>query len=38
MAQDGSIIIPAGQVPDYATIETKMTAFVQGVVGQIPKA
>jgi basic membrane protein A len=38
VAQDGSIIIPAGQVPDYATIETKMTAFVQGVVGQIPKA
>jgi simple sugar transport system substrate-binding protein/basic membrane protein A len=38
MAQDGSTIIPAGQVPDYATIETKMTAFVQGVVGQLPKA
>jgi basic membrane protein A len=38
IAQDGSMIIPAGQVPDYATIETQMTAFVQGVVGQIPKA
>jgi simple sugar transport system substrate-binding protein/basic membrane protein A len=38
VAQDGSIIIPAGQVPNYADIETKMTAFVQGVVGQIPKA
>lgn len=38
VAQDGSVIIPAGQVPNYADIETKMTAFVQGVVGQIPKA
>lgn len=38
VAQDGSTIIPAGQVPNYADIETKMTAFVQGVVGQIPKA
>jgi basic membrane protein A and related proteins len=38
MAQDGSVIVPAGQVPDYATIETQMTTFVQGVVGQIPKA
>lgn len=38
IAQDGSMMIPAGQVPDYATIETQMTAFVQGVVGQIPKA
>ena len=38
MAQDGSVIIPAGQVPDYTAIEEKMTLFVQGVVGQIPKA
>ena len=38
IAQDGSVIVPAGQVPDYATIETTMTSFVQGVVGQIPKA
>jgi simple sugar transport system substrate-binding protein/basic membrane protein A len=37
VAQDGSIIIPAGEVPDYATIETKMTVFVKGVVGDIPK-
>jgi basic membrane protein A len=36
-AQDGSVLVPAGQVPDYATIETQMTAFVQGVIGQIPK-
>ena len=38
LAQDGTTIIPAGQVPDYATIEAKMTLFVQGVVGEIPKA
>jgi len=38
LAQDGSTIIPAGQTPDYATIETKMNLFVQGVVGQIPKS
>lgn len=37
IAQDGSTIIPAGQVPDYSTIEAKMNAFVQGVVGEIPK-
>jgi len=37
LAQDGSTLIPAGEVPDYATIETKMSVFVQGVVGQIPK-
>jgi basic membrane protein A and related proteins len=35
-AQDGSELVPAG-VPDYATIESKMTVFVEGVVGEIPK-
>ncbi len=38
LAQDGSTLIPAGQVPDYATIETTMTKFVKGVVGEIPKS
>ncbi len=37
IAQDGSTVIPAGQVPDYSTIEAKMSVFVQGVVGEIPK-
>jgi simple sugar transport system substrate-binding protein/basic membrane protein A len=37
VAQDGSMIFRAGEVPDYATIESKMTVFVQGVVGSIPK-
>lgn len=37
LAQNGSTIIPAGQVPNYATIEAKMTSFVQGVVGDLPK-
>ena len=36
-AQDGSALIAAGTVPDYATIESKMTVFVKGVVGEIPK-
>ena len=35
-AQDGSELFPAG-VPDYATVESKNTVFVKGVVGQIPK-
>lgn len=38
IAQDGSTIIPAGTIPDYATIESKMTVFVRGVVGEIPKS
>jgi simple sugar transport system substrate-binding protein/basic membrane protein A len=38
MGQDGKVIIPAGTVPDYATIETQMTGFVQGVVGDLPKS
>jgi simple sugar transport system substrate-binding protein/basic membrane protein A len=36
-AQDGTMIFAAGEVPDYATIESKLTVFVQGVVGDIPK-
>lgn len=36
MGQDGKELFPAG-VPDYLTTETKNTAFVKGVVGQIPK-
>ncbi len=36
MAQDGSEMFPAG-VPDYATVESKNTVFVKGVVGEIPK-
>jgi simple sugar transport system substrate-binding protein/basic membrane protein A len=38
IAQDGSTLIPAGTVPDYATIESTMVVFVQGVVGDIPKS
>jgi basic membrane protein A and related proteins len=38
VAQDGSTIFPAGVVPDYATIEAKVTVFVKGVVGTIPKS
>lgn len=37
LAQNGSTMFAAGVVPDYATIETKLTGFVQGVVGDIPK-
>jgi basic membrane protein A and related proteins len=36
MAQDGSEMFPAG-IPDYATVESKNTGFVKGVVGEIPK-
>jgi basic membrane protein A and related proteins len=36
MAQDDSEMFPAG-VPDYATVESKNTVFVKGVVGDIPK-
>ena len=35
-AQDGTEMFPAG-VPDYATVESKNTVFVKGVVGDIPK-
>jgi simple sugar transport system substrate-binding protein/basic membrane protein A len=37
VAQDGTVIIAEGVVPSYQEIEEKMTAFVQGVVGEIPK-
>lgn len=37
VAQDGSELIPAGEVPDYATVESLMTVFVEGVVGEIPE-
>jgi simple sugar transport system substrate-binding protein/basic membrane protein A len=37
-AQDGSVLIAAGTVPDYADIETINTVFVKGVVGDIPKS
>jgi simple sugar transport system substrate-binding protein/basic membrane protein A len=37
LAQNGSTLIAAGTVPDYATIESTMTVFVQGVVGDLPK-
>ncbi|MCU1394109.1 MAG: basic rane lipoprotein [Ilumatobacteraceae bacterium] len=36
LAQDGSTIFPAGDIPTYAEIEAKNTVFVQGVVGDIP--
>jgi basic membrane protein A and related proteins len=35
-AQDGSEVFGAG-IPDYATVESKNTVFVEGVVGEIPK-
>jgi simple sugar transport system substrate-binding protein/basic membrane protein A len=38
LAQDGSTLIPAGQVLDYAALEAKMSVFVKGVVGDIPKS
>ncbi|MFN8040898.1 MAG: BMP family ABC transporter substrate-binding protein [Acidimicrobiales bacterium] len=37
-AQDGTTIIPAGTIPDYAAIEAANTKFVKGVVGQIPSS
>ena len=37
MAQDGKELVAAGVVPDYATIESTMTVFVKGVIGDIPK-
>ena len=36
MAQDGTEMFAAG-VPDYASVESKNTVFVKGVVGAIPK-
>jgi simple sugar transport system substrate-binding protein/basic membrane protein A len=35
--QDGKVQIPAGQVPDYATLDT-IDYFVDGVVGALPKS
>jgi basic membrane protein A and related proteins len=37
-AQDGSVLVAAGTVPDYASIEEFNTVFVKGVVGDIPKS
>jgi basic membrane protein A len=37
-AQDGTILVEEGVVPDYATIEELNTVFVKGVVGDIPKS
>lgn len=36
LSQDGEELVPAGEVPDYATIESTFTVFVKGVVGEIP--
>jgi len=38
LAQDGTTLVADGQIPDYATIETTMKAFVKGVVGQLPSS
>jgi simple sugar transport system substrate-binding protein/basic membrane protein A len=38
IAQDGSVLVPAGTVPDYAEIEEFNTVFVKGVVGDIPQS
>lgn len=38
LSQDGKELVPAGEVPDYATIESTFTVFVKGVVGEIPKS
>ncbi len=37
VGQDGKTIVAEGTVPDYATIESIMTVFVKGVVGELPK-
>ncbi|MGI8684597.1 MAG: BMP family ABC transporter substrate-binding protein [Acidimicrobiales bacterium] len=37
IGQDGKTIVAEGTVPDYATIESIMTVFVKGVVGELPK-
>lgn len=36
--QDGKVLVAAGVVPDYATIESTMVVFVKGVIGEIPKS
>jgi simple sugar transport system substrate-binding protein/basic membrane protein A len=38
VSQDGKTLVAAGTVPDYATIETTMTVFVKGVVGEMPSS
>jgi simple sugar transport system substrate-binding protein/basic membrane protein A len=38
LGQDGKTLIAAGTVPDYATIESTMTVFVKGVIGDLPKS
>ena len=35
--QSGGTLFPAGDVPDYDTIESKNTVFVAGVIGDLPK-
>ena len=37
-AQDGSVMFKAGEVPDYAKVESLNTKFVKGVVGELPKS
>jgi basic membrane protein A len=37
IAQDGKTLVADGKVPDYSTIESIMTVFVKGVVGELPK-
>jgi simple sugar transport system substrate-binding protein/basic membrane protein A len=37
VAQDGKVLVAKGTVPSYADIESTMTVFVKGVVGEIPK-
>ncbi len=36
VAQDGTIMFAEGETIDYATVESKNTKFVKGVVGEIP--
>ena len=37
VTQDGKTLVAEGTVPDYTTIESIMTVFVKGVVGELPK-
>ncbi|HEY6534007.1 MAG TPA: BMP family ABC transporter substrate-binding protein [Acidimicrobiales bacterium] len=37
-AQDGTVLVPEGTVPDYAEIEELNVVFVKGVIGDIPKS
>jgi basic membrane protein A len=37
MAQDGTVLFEDGEVPVYDEIEARNTAFVQGVVGDMPQ-